>query len=205
MNLTIGSGDINHLMMKKETSGFKDLLRKFLSDEKPYYNALASPIDACRTGAILEQKYIDTLPEGYYSQYKIASKELDVFVSTLDFALLDSGNVVDFDELKTLHLYDFLETIEPLRGEPERDYLPVIKKQFKSYYNQIQAQLFCADIESANLVFLAVDSYNDDKNYNRVIQPNDYIKFRIRRDIEVINKIKERATIFQSIKDYFKN
>lgn len=204
MNLIIGSGDINHLMMKKETSGFKELLRKFLSDEKPNYNALASPIDACRTGAILEQRYTDTLPDGYYSQYKISSKELDVFMSTLDFALLNNGNVVDFDELKTLHLYDFLELIEPLRGEPEEAYLPVIKKQFKAYYNQIQTQLFCADIKFANLVFLAVDSYDDEKNYNRIIQTNDYVKFRISRDDNTINSIKERAKLFQTIKDYFK-
>lgn len=205
MNLTIGSGDINHLMMKKETSGFKDFLRKFLADEKPNYNALASPIDACRAGAILEQRYAGILPEGYYSQYKVESKEMNVFISTLDFALLDEGKVIDFDELKTLHLYDFLELIEPLRGVSEQVYLPVIKKQFKSYYNQVQAQLFCADIKSANLVFLAVDTYDDDRNNNRVIQPNDYIKFRIKRDDEAVNRIKEKAIIFQSIKDYFKN
>jgi len=205
MNLVIGSSDINHLMMKKETSGFKDLLRKFLSDVKPNYNALASSIDACRTGAILEQRYADILPDGYYSQYKVTSGDMNVLTSTLDFALLSDGNVVDFDELKTLHLYDFLEVIEPLRDEFEDDYLPVIKKQFKSYYNQVQAQLFCANIQSANLVFLAVDSYDDEKNYNRIIQPNDYVKFRIFRDDKTINDIKERAMLFQTIKDYFKN
>lgn len=205
MNLRVGSGDIKHLMMGKDTAGFKDLLRRFLSDDTPNYNALASPIDACRTGAILEQKYAEILPDGYYSQYKVTSKELDVMTSTLDFAHLVNGAVDDFDELKTLHLYDFLETIEPLRNEPEPVYLPVIKKLFKAYYNQIQAQLFCADIDSANLVFLAVSSYEDEYNYNRAIQPNDFLKFRISKDEDAINNIKERVVIFQTIKDYFKN
>lgn len=202
MNLIIGSGDIGALLMDKNTKGFQDLVRKFVAEDKPYYNALASPIDQLRTGAVLEERYFQILPEGYYLQYKVTSKEMDVFCSSLDFAFLDKNLVVDFDELKTLSLTDFLEIIEPLRDTSEVEYLPVIKKTFKKYYNQIQCQLFCSDLEAANLVFLAVESYEDAENYYRDILPNDFVSFRIKRDETVISLIKERGKFFQDIKDY---
>lgn len=203
MNLVIGSGDIQHLMMGKETEGFKNLLRKFLSDEKPYYNSLNSPIDAMRSGTILEDRYLLILPDNYYCQMQAKCKEMDVFTSTLDFAQMQSGEIVDFDELKTLHLSDFLEIIEPLRNMEESIYLPVIQKKFKKYYNQFQCQLLCTGLNEGNLVFLAVETYNDDENHKREIKENDYIKFRIKRDEEAIKSIKDKAKLFQVIKDYY--
>lgn len=204
MNLRIGSGDIGSLLMGTNTKGFQDFFRMFVSDKKPNYNAFASPIDACRAGAILEDRYLQILPDNYYPQYKVQSAEMDVFVATLDFAKIDGGEVVDFDELKTLNLEDFLKHVELLRDEPERVYLPVIKKTFKKYYNQVQEQLYCAGIDSANLVFLSVYTYNDEANYKRIIEPYDIIRFRIKRDEDVISVIKKRGQIFQTIKDYFK-
>jgi hypothetical protein len=38
----------------------------------------------------------------------------------------------------------------------------------------------------------------------REIQENEYAKFRIYRDEKVISQIKEKAIIFQTIKNYFK-
>ena len=54
----IGSGDIKSLMSGKSTQAHLSLLRRFVSDVKPFYNAKASPIDACRIGAILEDRYL---------------------------------------------------------------------------------------------------------------------------------------------------
>jgi predicted transcriptional regulator len=68
----------------------------------------------------------------------------------------------------------------------------------------VQAQLFCSKLESANIVFVSVDSYIDEENIFRKIQENEYSKFRIYRDESIISQIKERGKIFQTIKDYFK-
>lgn len=203
MNLTIGSGDISALMIGKSTKGYQDFIRKFVEDGKPYYNALASPIDALRTGAILEDRYLLTLPDNYYIQVKVTCIEMDVFTSSLDFAKIEKGVVSDFDELKTLSFFDFIEIIEPLRFSDEKEYLPVIKKTFKKYYNQVQCQLMCSGIEECNLVFLAVETYDDEENFNRVISENDYIKFRIKKDEKAISEIKKRGEIFQQIKNHF--
>jgi hypothetical protein len=202
MNLVIGSGDANTLLMGKDTKGFQDLIRKFVAIDKPYYNALASPIDQLRSGFILEEAYFKQLPDDFYSQIKRASKEIDVCISTLDFAILGKDEVIDFDELKTLSLTDFLEIIEPLRFAEQSEYLPIIQKTFKKYYIQVQFQLFCTDLNSANLVFLAVETYNDQENYAREITERDYIKFRVFRDEQVISQLKERANFFQGIKNY---
>lgn len=204
MNLTIGSGDIASLMSGKDTAAFKGLLRKFISDDKPYYNALASPIDACRIGAIIESRYLDILPDNYMVQYKVTSEEMDAFTSSIDFAKIESGKIVDFDELKSIYFADFIEHIEPLRNEPSDVYLPIIRKKFKKYYNQVQAQLFCSGLQSANLVFVPVYSYDDDDNEMRKISENEIVKLRIQRDECAINEIKERGMIFQKIKDFFK-
>lgn len=198
MNLTIGSGDISALLMDKKTKGFQDLIRKFVSENAPYYNAIASPIDACRTGAILEDRYLQILPNDYFTQYKVTCSEMDVFTSSLDFALINGGKLIDFDELKTLSLNDYIEIISPLSD----DYIHVIKKTFAKYYNQVQCQLMCSGLESANLVFLAVESYDDEINYSRSIKDSEYRKFRIYRDDLVIEKIKERGILFQNIKNY---
>jgi hypothetical protein len=203
MNLTIGSGDVHSLMQKKETKGFQDLLRKFVDENKPYYNALASPIDALRTGALLEQRYLETLGDDYFIQYKVTNEGMNVFTSSLDFAKIDHGTLVDFDELKTLHLTEYISIIQPLAEMPEELYILTIKKKFKAYYYQVQIQLFCSNLNSCNLVFLSVTSYDDDENMFREINPNDFHKFRISRDESVINEIKEKAEIFQTIKNYF--
>lgn len=203
MNLKIGSGDVKDLMMGKETKGYVDLWRKFLSNESPRYNALASPIDALRTGAILEFRYLQLLDMDYFTQYSVTSKEMDVMKSSLDFAKISDNKIVDFDELKTMWLTDYLDKIIPLI-EVE-NYIEVIKKKFSGYYNQVQHQLFCSELESCNLVFLSVTSYDDEENYNRVINEGDFAKFRIYRDEKVIEKIKKRCKVFQIVKDNFKN
>ena len=204
MNLTLGSGDVSALMAGAQTKTFGDLMRKFIDEDKPYYNALASPIDALRTGAILEQNYLKILSDDYFIQYKVLNEESDVFESTLDFAKINNGKVVDFDELKTIHFTDYIELIQPLIKKPENEQLESIKKTFKKYYNQVQIQLFCSKLDSANLVFLAVSSYDDEENIIREINENEYYKFRIKRDEKVINKIISKAQIFQTIKNYFK-
>ena len=186
----IGSGDIHALMSGKETKSHSSLMQRFVSGVKPNYNAYASPIDALRTGAILEDRYLLTLPDNYFAQYIVTSEEMNVFKCSLDFAKIEKGKLVDFDELKTLALSDYLEFIEP-------------KKKHKSYYNQVQEQLYCTKLESCNLVFLSVTSYDDDYNWNRVIKSNEYCKVRITRDEKAISKITERGLIFQQIKDFY--
>lgn len=205
MNLTIGSGDISSLMAGIDTKTYGDLMRKFVDENKPYYNAIASPIDALRTGAILETNYLKLLSDDYFIQYKVTNKEMDVFASSLDFAKINNGKVVDFDELKTIHFTDYITLIQPLQSMDEKQQNEYIKKKFKKYHNQVQAQLFCSGLQSANLVFLSVDSYNDEENLMREIQENEYLKVRIIRDETTINQIKEKGNIFQTIKNHFKN
>lgn len=203
MNLYIGSGDIKYILMDNKTKGYQDFIRKFVSDDKPNYNAFASPIDALRTGAILEQRYLLTLSNDYFCQWKETFEEMDVFTSSIDFAKIENGVIVDFDELKTIWLTDFLYIIQPLKSLNQKEYTEVLKKKFKQNYEQIQAQLMCSNLGSANLVFLSVDTYNDENNFNRNINENEYVKFRINRDENVINKIKEKGKIFQTIKNNF--
>ena len=205
MNLTIGSGDISALMSGIDTKTYGDLMRKFVDENKPYYNAIASPIDALRTGVILETNYLKLLSDDYFIQYKVTNEEMNVFTSSLDFAKINNGKVVDFDELKTIHFTDYITLIQPLQSMDEKQQNEYIKKKFKKYYNQVQTQLFCSNLESANLVFLSVDSYNDEENLMREIQENEYLKVRIIRDETVINQIKVKGTIFQTIKNHFKN
>ena len=205
MNLTIGSGDISALMAGINTKTFGDLMRKFVDEDKPYYNALASPIDALRTGAILEQNYLKLLADDYFIQYKVTNEDMDVFTSSLDFAKVNGGKVVDFDELKTIHFTDYISLVQPIIEKTENEQNQAILKAFKKYYYQVQIQLFCSKLDSANLVFLVVDSYNDEENLLREIQENEYAKFRIYRNEAVINSILEKGKIFQIIKNYFKN
>lgn len=201
ISMYIGSGDVAALLSGVKTKTFEKLMQRFVSNEIPYYNAKMSPIDALRTGAILEERYGLILPDDYYPQVKVISDEMDVFKASLDFSKMDNGKVVDFDELKCISLTDFLE-IEKFREDTQSG-IEYIKKAYKNYYNQVQEQLFCSKLDEANLVFLAVYSYNDEENYFRDIQENEFIKFRIKRDEEVISRIKEKGDIFQKIKDFF--
>lgn len=198
----IGSGDIHALLSGKETKSHISLMQRFVSGVKPTYNAYASPIDALRTGAILENRYLLTLPDNYFAQYVVISKEMDVFKCSLDFAKIEKGKLVDFDELKTLALSDYLEFIEPIKTD-NNALIDYVKKKHKSYYNQVQEQLYCTKLESCNLVFLSVTTYDDDYNWNRVINSNEYCKVRIFRDKKSISKIIERGLIFQQIKDFY--
>lgn len=204
MNLTIGSGDISALMAGINTKTFGDLMRKFVDENNPYYNALASPIDALRTGAILEQNYLKLLSDDYFIQYKVTNKEMDVFTSSIDFAKINGGKIVDFDEMKTINFSDYISLIVPMIGVEEKVQKELILKNFKKYYYQVQIQLFCAELESANLVFISVDSYNDEENFVREIQENECSKFRIYRDEKIISEIIKKGEIFQTIKNYFK-
>ncbi|MCP4141270.1 MAG: hypothetical protein GY755_13470 [Chloroflexi bacterium] len=197
----IGSGDISALMAGKQTQSHTALLQRFVSGVKPYYNAKASPIDACRAGTILEDRYLLTLPDNYFSQYVVQSKGMDVFKCSLDFAKIEGGKVVDFDELKTKSFSDYLE-LEPIKHDNDL-LLSFLKKKHKSYYNQVQEQLYCTELESCNLVFLSVLSYDDEENYSRNIKEGEFIKVRVSRDEKVISAIKERGLIFQQIKDCY--
>ena len=198
----IGSGDCSALLAGKDTASHLKLLQRFVSDEMPYYNAENSPIDALRTGAILEDRYLLNLPNDYYAQYKITCREHDVLKSTIDFAKIQNGNIVDFDELKTCNFNDFIK-FEEFKNSSPSQYIPFIKKAYKNNYNQVQFQLLCSELTEANLVFLVVYDYNDDENRTRDIKENEYIKFRIQRDESVISLIEERAQIFQTIKNYY--
>lgn len=196
--MRIGSGDVPALLAGKDTIAHRNLLNMFVSDVRPNYNAKASPIDALRTGAILEDRYA-LLRDDYYSQYRIPSKEMDVLTATLDFSKLDKGKVVDFEELKTCWFSDYVN-FESMNESGRLDHL---KKKYKNNYNQVQQQLYCSELDSANIVFLVVYTYDDTINYNRIIKENEFFKIRVDRDEAVINKIKERANIFQQIKNYY--
>lgn len=198
----IGSGDVHALMSGKESKSHISLMQRFVSGIKPNYNAYASPIDALRTGAILENRYLLTLPDNYFTQYVVESEEMDVFKCSLDFAKIEKGILVDFDELKTIALSDYLEFIEPIKND-NNALIDYARKKHKSYYNQVQEQLYCTKLESCNLVFLSVTSYDDDYNWNRMINPNEYCKVRIHRDEESISRIIERGLIFQQIKNFY--
>lgn len=199
----IGSGDVAALISKKESKAHTYLMQRFVSGIKPYYNAKASPIDALRIGAILEERYLLTLPDNYFTQYPCSSKEMDVFKCTLDFAKIEKGCVTDFDELKTVSLTDYIRFIEPIKEDNDA-LVSFVKKKHKNYYYQVQQQLYCSELDSCNLVFLSVYSYDDEDNYNRIIHPNEFTKVRIGRDYAAISHIKERGTIFQKIKDYYR-
>jgi len=197
----IGSGDVSSLMAGLQTKAHARLLQKFVSDEKPHWNSKASPIDALRTGAILEERYFLTLPDDYYEQVRSTSKEMDVFKCSIDFAKLSNSEVVDFEELKTCAFNDFLN-LEPFRNDNTGG-VAFIEKRYKKYYNQVQEQLYCTELDSATMAFLVVYSYDDEVNYARNVKPSEVIKFRIKRDEAVISRIKQRGVIFQTIKDYF--
>ena len=199
----IGSGDVAAMMAGKDSKAYLSLLQRFVSNEIPVRNAKESPIDALRTGAILEERFFLTLDDSWFCQYFVQSNEMDVFKATLDFAQLEKGDVVDFIELKSINFDDYITMVEPIKNDNAAlvDYL---KKKHKAYYYQIQEQLYCTGLERAHLCFLSVTSYDDEENYARDIKENEYTKVLVERDDEVIDAIKQRGEIFQSIKDNFK-
>jgi len=194
-SMYIGSGDTSSLLAGKKTLAYKKLLKRFVSDEKPYYNAKASPVDALRTGAILEERFFLYLEDDYYSQCKVICKDFDVLLSTLDFAKYENDKVTEFIELKTCQFDDFLKL--------QNSDIEYIKKAYKNNYNQVQEQLLCSGLEYATLAFLVVYEYDDEINYNRNIKGDEVIRFNIMRDELVISKIIERASFFQTIKDLY--
>lgn len=205
--MNIGSGDVKYILMGKNTKGYQTFFSEFCDfkiDRKAKRNPFGSKIAQFTAGAILEDRYYQILPEGYFPQYKVVSREMDVLSSTLDFALIDNGKLVDFDELKTCYSTDFLNFQEYKDAEYDT-YINFIKKEYKHNYEQVQQQLYTSELKECNLVYLEVQYYDDDINRSRIIREDEYIKFRIRRDDEVINKIRGRSGIFQTIKDYFKN
>jgi len=201
-SMYIGSGDVTALLSGLQTKGHHKLLSRFVSDQKPYYNAKASPIDALRTGAIIEERYGLILPDDYYPQVKAICKNQDVLKCSLDFAKMSKGKIVDFQELKSCSFNDFL-SFEKFR-EDHSGGVNYIKKKYKNNYNQVQEQLLCTGLYSAEIVFVVVYTYDDEVNYNRDIKENEVIKFRIERDETVISKLLDRSNIFQQIKNTYK-
>lgn len=195
----IGSGDVSSLLSGKNTKTHATLMQRFVSGVKPHYNAFMSPIDACRTGAILEDRFYLTLDDKWYSQFIVQSEEMSVLKCSLDFAQLDNGKVVDFIELKTKIFDDYIK----LERMTDLERVEYIKKKHKVYYNQIQQQMYCTGLDSAKMAILVVYSHDDEENYNRKITEREYMIISISRDEDVINKIKSRAEIFQAIKDYY--
>lgn len=201
--MIIGSGDISKLLSGKGTKGYRELWSKFIDPNPPYYNAKSSPINALRTGAILETQYSKYLGDDYYSQVKVVCPEMDVLKVSLDFAMYNKGAVVLFEELKTIFLPDFIEVIKPMKNASIEDVKNFLKKNFKKEYNQFQSQLIATGLDISYITFLSVKSYNDEENETRVIEENDLVKFPVKRDIEVVELIKERLTPFQYVKDHF--
>jgi hypothetical protein len=196
-SMYIGSGDVSALLAGLDTESHQKLLRRFVSGEIPYYNAKNSPIDACRTGAILEDRYFQTLDDGWYPQFKVVSNEMDVFRASLDFARLEFGNVVEIQELKCIEFDDFRALCDSANK------LAYVKKKYKTYYNQVQEQMYCANLDNVTMTFVAVYSYDDDVNNVRDIQENETNKVIINRDEAVISLIKERGKHFQMLKDIY--
>lgn len=196
----IGSGDVSALLAGRKTKTHAKLLQRFVSDEKPIYNAYASPIDACRTGQILEDRFAIYLGDEWYSQAVVVCKDMDVFKASLDFAKYENGNVVDFKEMKTKYFDDFLE-FESMSSDELLNY---VKTKDKKYYNQIQEQLWCSGLNKATLVYVAVYTYEDEINYNRIIKSNEVKEITIHRDEDVIFRIASAGAIFQQIKDTYK-
>lgn len=199
-SMYIGSGDVAALLMGKNTKTHQALLKRFVSGVIPYYNALASPIDQFRTGAILEERMLRQLPDDYFAQYKIVCQEMDVFKASLDFAKISEGQIVEFIEMKTIWWEEFGELKKKIdEGNP----LEYILKKRKHEYNQVQEQLLCTGLSKGKIRYTSVSTYDDSENWLRVFAPSDYVDVEIDRDEKVIDLIKERGKIFQLIKDAY--
>lgn len=202
-SMYIGSGDVKALLAGKNTKGHLDLLRKFTSGHLPRYNSLHPNIpQQLRTGAILESVYYSTLPKGIYApQYKVVSKEMDVLQARLDFGEIKGGKLIDFEEFKT-EWKDTFDMLIEFRGNA-KGALKFIKRYHPADYRQIQHQIYCSELDSGLMVRLRVDNYDDSRNRQRRIRSGELFKLRIQRDEEVISQIKERAQIFQNLRDYY--
>lgn len=198
----IGSGDTTALLSGLNTETHRKLLRRFVSDEIPIYNAKSSPINALRTGAILEERFLLHLGDKYLPQYKVTDSVHDCCKATLDFAEVQSNCVVNFIELKTAWLTDY-QQINLYRDKSKEEQIAFLKKNYKHNYEQVQFQLMCSGLDKGHLCYLEVQSYNDEENYQRVIQPDEYVIFDIERDEVVIQTIKLRVILFQYIKDTY--
>jgi hypothetical protein len=203
MKLSIGSGDCKSIMMGKKTKGYQDFVRKFVSDDIQIYNSYSSPIDALRTGKILEDRFALTLDECWFVDVKVKSDKFDVMAASLDFGKMDGGKLVDFVEMKTMWLTDYLDFISPIKGENDK-LVAWFKKSAKTYYEQVQWQIFVSGLESCQVCYLAVQSYDDEFNYKYEITENDYTLFRVERDQDTIDKILKEVEFFQTIKNHFK-
>lgn len=190
----IGSGDTAALLANKASKAHALLMQRFVSGIIPFRNSLNSPIDALRAGAILESRYISVLPGNYLAQYYVQCSDMDVLSCHLDFAKVENGKVIDFIELKTCSLFDFVEI------EETEEY---IIRKYKHYYWQVQQQLLCTGLSRGRIRFVARESENDKDNYSRVFSMDEHKEVIINRNEDIISRIKQRADIFQQIKNYF--
>lgn len=203
-SMKISSGDVAALLAGKNTKAHQDLLRRFVSGQLPRRNAFHPNVPAqFRTGAILESVYYRTLPiDRYAPQYRVTFSEMDVLCATLDFAEMRGGKLVDFIELKT-EKYASFDVAAQMRGN-NIGLVKYVRRFFPEAYNQVQHQLLCSGLDSARMVRLRVYSYDDAQNSSRRIRPDDLLEIYIERDAEVIERIVERAQIFQAIKDSYR-
>ena len=93
MKMYISSGQVSNLLMGKNTQRHKELIHTFINDDRPHYNSKGSPIDALRTGSILEDRFYLILDDEYLPQCEVWNSEYDFCRSTLDFAIKKNNQV----------------------------------------------------------------------------------------------------------------
>jgi len=195
--MRIGSGQTTKLLQKTTSKGFRDLIAEFVKGETEYPDAMKSPIDSFRAGAILEEVMYKYMPDEYLPQIRIISRVYDVMTSTLDFAVPQGNWVSRFTEMKSINFEDFLKL------NAEKNKLDYIKTKYKNYYNQVQQQLFVTDLPEGTLMFIPVyDAKDDESNRNRVIYDYEIIQIPITPDARIQSLIEERAKFFQSLKNF---
>lgn len=200
-SMYLGSADTPALLADVQTKANQALLRRFVSGCTPVYNALASPIDALRTGAILEERMAEIV-EDYLPQFRVIDEEMNVFRATLDFAHLEGGEVINFIEQKTIWWEEFAELMEAKEQGRELDY---ILKNRKHEFQQVQQQIMCTGVNFGTMRFVSVYTYDDDVNRTRDIQPYEWTDVVIRPDDKIIKAIRRRGEIFQKIKDEYES
>lgn len=196
MSRHIGSGDIPSLMAGVKTKKHQELINKFMSGEKPNYNAYLSPINQLRTGKIIEDRYarcVDLIP-----QWHVVSDDMNVFAATLDYVRLENRKVVYFEEVKSIWHEDFDKL-----PKKEVDREIYIRHKKKDIYNQVQEQIYCSKLMFGVVTFIAVYSYEDEINYSRNILESEILKTVINRDEAAIHNITKRGLPLQKIKDLY--